>query len=459
VLSLVLRSRMMEAGRWGLVAVCGAVLLAKGGTPFPVVELLSIPLGLMTAMSVMEQSRNPAIRRLLGYVLVFTLCIAGLVALQVAPLGAFENPAWLLLRDGYGSEAAAAISVSPGQASWSLLRMLFPYALFLACLTYFQFERDIERLWWVVAFIGAAFAIYGILQLIVFPNWLLFTEKRYYLGSLTATIVNRNSAATFLGITLVVTICLLRWEVRSGADRRNQGKRMFYIAGFNLSPMLIALLAAAIVQILAIGLTESRGGLLSTVLALALTVWLLKFRQFKTASGKWVLRGTLAFCVLVILPLIAGRTLFRLETIAGNEGRICAFKSTWQAAQANFPFGTGLGTFQDVFPAYRSAACSIMGIWDKAHNSYLENLLEMGVFYPVFLLVGTWIVLSTLIKGLGKRREMRPFVVGGLGVTLLVSVHALVDFSLQIPAVAAFYALILGSAMTTALGRSGRSGG
>ncbi|WP_169776431.1 O-antigen ligase, partial [Escherichia coli] len=41
--------------------------------------------------------------------------------------------------------------------------------------------------------------------------------------------------------------------------------------------------------------------------------------------------------------------------------------------------GIGLGTFQDVFPAYRTGDLTSRGLWDKAHNSYLENALELGI--------------------------------------------------------------------------------
>lgn len=57
-----------------------------------------------------------------------------------------------------------------------------------------------------------------------------------------------------------------------------------------------------------------------------------------------------------------------------------------------------------------------------------------------------WLALIAL-KGVAERRRGRAFPALGVAATLLVGLHALVDFSLQIPAVAVLYAFIMGVAV------------
>ena len=46
------------------------------------------------------------------------------------------------------------------------------------------------------------------------------------------------------------------------------------------------------------------------------------------------------------------------------------------------PFlGFGYGTFADVFPMYRDQSISPLGVWDMAHNTYLEVLQGLGLLF------------------------------------------------------------------------------
>ena len=98
---------------------------------------------------------------------------------------------------------SGSVSVAPTQSLWSIFHLILPYAVFLVGLSLFQFEKDIKWLWRAFSVVGTAFAVYGILQLFLFPDWLFFEEKIYYKTSLTGVLVNRNSAATFLGWPLL----------------------------------------------------------------------------------------------------------------------------------------------------------------------------------------------------------------------------------------------------------------
>ena len=106
--------------------------------------------------------------------------------------------------------------------------------------------------------------------------------------------------------------------------------------------------------------------------------------------------------------------------------------------------GIGLGTFQDVFPAYRTGDLSSRGLWDKAHNTYLENALELGIPAALALHLAIGLGLLAAAGNLRSRGDRRRLAILGLSATLLVGLHAMVDFSLQMPAIALLYAALLG---------------
>ena len=51
------------------------------------------------------------------------------------------------------------------------------------------------------------YAIYGLLALVFTPDLLLWAPKLAYRGSLTATFVNHNTAATFVGAGAILWFC------------------------------------------------------------------------------------------------------------------------------------------------------------------------------------------------------------------------------------------------------------
>lgn len=430
--------------------------MVEGAKPWPIAEVGGFFVAVSLILSSIEPARNDNIKRLYGWTMVFILVLALYVVFQLVPWGAFANPIWSDITRVLNVTVPSTISVAPGEAPWALFRMLLPFAVFLAGLFLLQYENEAEWIWRSFCWLGAAFAVYGVLQLLLFPNWLLFSEKTAYVNSLTSVLVNRNNAATFLGMTLIASLCLLRWETRSRVRSGFWYDPRVKFGRFYLSRMVIVLWCIIAFQVLALGLTTSRGGLAATFVASIFVVFLLDFH---------VLRGTLANRIaiwfgivivsLVLVDLIGGKTLFRLGG-AGADARFCIFSATFEAALVNMPFGTGLGSFQDVFPSFRESGCSILGVVDMAHNSYLENLLELGLPFVGFLIVGLSAVLAILLKGYRGRREYRPFVVGGFGILMLVGLHAMVDFSMQIPAVACFFALMLASSITMSLGRKAK---
>ena len=81
----------------------------------------------------------------------------------------------------------------------------------------------------------------------------------------------------------------------------------------------------------------------------------------------------------------------------------------------------------------------------RLDNTYLELLLELGIPAALLLLFGLgWIVAHCARGALTRKRDQHAANIA-VGASVLVGLHALVDFSIQLQGVALSYAALLGA--------------
>ena len=111
----------------------------------------------------------------------------------------------------------------------------------------------------------------------------------------------------------------------------------------------------------------------------------------------------------------------------------------------HFPLaGTGAGTFEEIFPMYRTFVHHVL--YDYAHNDYLQFLSETGVFC-LLLMIGLFDLLVERMSRILSLREFNRLAVIQLGAfcsLLSLALHSITDFSIQIPAVAIQSCIIAG---------------
>ena len=93
--------------------------------------------------------------------------------------------------------------------------------------------------------------------------------------------------------------------------------------------------------------------------------------------------------------------------------------------------------------------------YDRAHNTWLENAFELGLPAALILYGAMFGIAMTCWRGVRRRHRDWVYPAAGVGVSVLVGVHAVLDFSLQIPAVAMLYALVMGVACAQAFSSLG----
>jgi O-antigen ligase len=109
---------------------------------------------------------------------------------------------------------------------------------------------------------------------------------------------------------------------------------------------------------------------------------------------------------------------------------------------ADYPWlGTGLGSFEVIYPRYQSFATDLM--WDHAHNDYAEVLAETGIVGAALILVALGLFFRLAFRDLRQRLQHEVGWIH-LGATLGccgLLVHSFGDFNFHIPANAAWFAV------------------
>src|SRR6202000_224262 len=154
-------------------------------------------------------------------------------------------------------------------------------------------------------------------------------------------------------------------------------------------------------------MTGSRGGALVSLMVMILSFMVYFARDL---SRKGILLGLLG-CIaisLLLLYVLGGNISSRIDLLGlSDAGRLSVYRSTLKIISDNPWFGTGLGTFANAFPAYRSSDISLEGLWGIGHNTHLEFASELGI--PLTIIVAAaWIVAIAILcfACRGRRRNM-----------------------------------------------------
>lgn len=370
--------------------------------------------------------------------------IAGILWLVVLVyLVAQASP--LVLASGSGSAPAAdaGLSISPLFSSMMLLRQS-TYFLLAAAIYWLARSEPARRLLLVTMLIsGVGYALYGLVSLQT-GDTILSLDKWAYFGSATGPFVNRNSFATYLSLTAMISLGLAASTVVPRMKASASGGPSGSIAS------VLILLSAYFLLMVTIVATQSRMGLFACLCGSTLIVIAAALRagRFQTAL---LLSPIGIAAVGGALYLIGGGLLTRIEAqgFALND-RLELYRQVLAMIELRPWTGWGGGTFEIAFRAVQSEPLSSTVLWDRAHNSYLSLWSELGVVFGSLLILVVGVITILLLRRLpGSDRSLSPLLIGLGGITV-AAVHSLVDFSLEIPAIAMQFTAILSIAAAAA---------
>jgi O-antigen ligase len=367
-----------------------------------------------------------------------------LQSLSLTPAG-WHHPLWKSAADALDGQTGGAISLNPYDTISGLTRLLAYAGIFWIAWQYCRRAQRARQTMLAVVYGGLAYAFYGLVVYLSGAETILIFRKVAYLGDLTSTFVNRNSYATYAGLGLVCATGLVFALVTQAMEGGGGGRERLIRVVDQVIGRGWPLVLAWIVLFVALVLAHSRAGFLSTLLGL---LALLAGAGLTRAVDR---RLALVFGGLCAVGLIwglgvGGDALLErlLQTSLASEERPIVYERTLAAIRDTGALGTGFGTFEEAFRFYRTP--EIQGNFNMAHNTYLENALELGPPAAIAL-YGVFAGFAALcIYGLRQRRRDAVYPCIGFAATVLVAAHSLIDFSLQIPAVTATYMLIMGVA-------------
>tara|TARA_R110002110_G_scaffold171656_6_gene374195 strand:- start:1046 stop:2404 length:1359 start_codon:yes stop_codon:yes gene_type:complete len=437
---------------WALIVIVAVAPLPLGSNRPLGWSLLSLEVGvLLVCWSIHHiwagQTLPVKLERIRVPLVLFALtCLWVLV--QIIPNIPFglAHPAWQELNIFFGSDVPGRITIDPDQSVTVLLRWLTYAAVFWLSLQLGRDRAAAKTALRAFAVIAAAYALYGLIALYALGDTILLYDKWAGKGSVTSTFVNRNSYATFAGLGVIAATAL----IISSRRHRNDlplfsGKYFHDLLAHSLTSNALGYLWFFL-SVTALLLTGSRAGSLSTLAAFLVLVWQLT-RGTRLGTPSRVM-GIIIFLILGSGVIsFSGGFLGERFAQGDNQLRFESYPKVVSAVEDHALLGSGAGSFPQIFPLYRETEVLRDKVVAKAHNTYLENALELGLPATLFLTLAVGLLVWQCWKGVFNRARDRHFPALGFSASVLVGLHALVDFSLQIPAIIVAYMFLLGIAV------------
>lgn len=382
--------------------------------------------------------------------MIFSLSLTGLVGLHLVPLPPSiwtALPGREIIVETYKAAGMALpwqpLSVAQARTWNALFALAGPLAVLMAVLT-FDTRRH-QGLLTAFIVIGFISGILGLIQAIGPAGGPLYFYRVTNATSSVGLFANRNHQAVFLAT--LFPLLAARYSLFQGAANRLAFHRATMLAGAALLVPLILM-------------TGSRSGLLLGVIGVGLGWWVHKapaiVGRVDTVRKEWrtrIVGWTVLALLVVVLVVIAARTpaLQRLlDTDSASELRVQAMPTVLHAIRAFMPFGSGVGTFVEVYQIFEPDRLISYSYLNHAHNDFAEIALTGGI--PALLLLG-WILamlgnwtlsLVRIRQDSVDRADLAGRQLGraGASVLIMLALASVVDYPLRTPSIL-IYAVVM----------------
>ncbi|WP_165271770.1 O-antigen ligase family protein [Pelagerythrobacter rhizovicinus] len=308
--------------------------------------------------------------------------------------------------------------------------------------------RQHEKLLTLILGLGVLTAIWGLLQLMGSPRGPLYLYSLTSYGSPVGLFANRNHQAVFLASLIPVMYCWAQLAQGLWKDiGTTRGKRGAMAMGGML--LLIPLIL----------ITGSRSGLLMLVFSACVTAALItvaapsgnRRRTHRSSALARIAPAAVGVVVVAGLGLVTiglGRDR-AFERLIGSDPiadtRADLLPETWRIAADMFPWGAGIGSFDDVYRMHEVDALLRPSYVNHAHNDFLEVLMAGGLLGALLLI---FTIMLFAVRGWAiwraGRAEIRTNIRPATALTALaiLFIASLIDYPLRVPALASYAVLL-----------------
>ena len=302
-------------------------------------------------------------------------------------------------------------------------------------------EQTSQQLIVLIILVGVGEASYGFFEFFSGHHYILSLKGTYLMSSVMGTFINRNYFAGYLLLVIPLSIgFLLARQASQSQEYRGWRQRLASLDG-----KTVLLGFAIILMILGLLFSASRMGIISLLLSFSFLA--LVFRQKE--KGHLFSRTT----VLILgLALLWGAGI-GLDAIISRffsspddfKLRLLFWKDTIRLWKDFIFFGSGLGTFAQIFPMYQTFFMN--AFITHAENDLLQLMAEIGLIGFTLISALFFILFRKVTKGIRSLKEGDPrryIAMGGTVGILALILHSFVERNLQVPANAFLFAFLWG---------------
>ncbi|MBB4839794.1 MULTISPECIES: O-antigen ligase family protein [Sphingomonas] len=326
------------------------------------------------------------------------------------------------------------LSLAPDDSWNALYSLLVPFAIFLMGVQLRQ--RELHALLPLFVALGLLSGVLGILQILGPPHGSLYLYRVTNDGAAVGMFANRNHQALLLALLfpMLATYAMLRGD----KGERSIGRSLLAAgAGLVLVPLLL--------------ITGSRAGLLIGIcglLSIAMIYRLPSTRRGGRSKALWRdWRYWAAAAVVSAMVAIAAlsskaEALSRLLAAGqGNDRRFQMWGPIAEMAWKYFPFGSGVGSFVEVYQVDEPRNLLSLTYTNHAHNDFLEIWLTAGVPGVILLLLAVVLLGRRIWSRFRAPVRAEGDLFGRLGAFLVVFVAlaSLGDYPLRVPSISCLF--------------------
>jgi O-antigen ligase len=284
---------------------------------------------------------------------------------------------------------------------------------------------------WVVM-LASVSALLGIAQVAGGPDSALRLHDFHNWEGAIGFFANRNHQAALLYMSLPIALVLASHRISGNAPSGQPDVRRFLV------------ILALPVILLGWAMTISRAGIGLGLVAMIGGMMVVRSSRQSTNRIRVILLLGVAIGLLLALLHAAPELSRRLQQDVLDDSRWWLFSSTWELRSQYGWWGSGLGSFEEVFRQLPENQLVVGAYVNHAHNDWLELWLELGWVFPIAALAATTAFLA-LCWGVWRNQTDNVLAPVGRAAALamaLVAIHSLVDWPLRTGANLAVFSML-----------------